>query len=354
VGYEKLGDWEGRLKTPEYFEARNIKSGVLTSTTIILAGGTNSQIRSQNFVTGTSGWVIRGDGSAEFQGTVILGAATIISADLYSSNWDGTTPANLATVDTGATTGYYLDHSVGSAQFEGSLFVGGDIILDKDGTTNTWISLEGASDLIKWSKTGATVSTIQGAFADRGVDYDTNFILLWATAENAFTSGATLKMESSTDATTNTDAFTFSDIFGGGVTDKHDSIVRIDGGANVDLMRFGAKGADLSKLDHLGRFLIPDGTAGAPGLAFMDDDGNGIHRVSADTWAFDAGGVKRMTLDTVRLDLDTGGNLDFLTLPVKTTTGHPSGAQEGDLYVNTFSNDVWCYADGVWRALASW
>jgi hypothetical protein len=53
--------------------------------------------------------------------------------DILSDNWDGSNPANLASVDAGATVGYYLDGSAGAAQFMGNLYVGGDIELSSTG-----------------------------------------------------------------------------------------------------------------------------------------------------------------------------------------------------------------------------
>lgn len=47
-----------------------------------------------------------------------------IQGDLLSSEWDGTTPLDLSTVDTGASAGFALDSSVGAAQFQ-KLFVRG-------------------------------------------------------------------------------------------------------------------------------------------------------------------------------------------------------------------------------------
>jgi hypothetical protein len=109
--------------------AGRITGGTINGKTIILAGA-SGVIRSDDFVTGTSGWQIAGDGSAEFNDVLVRG-------DIESGNWDGTSPANLATVDAGATVGFYLDSSVGSAQFEGDIFLGGDLTLDGSGTVRT-------------------------------------------------------------------------------------------------------------------------------------------------------------------------------------------------------------------------
>ena len=42
-----------------------------------------------------------------------------------------------------------------------------------------------------------------------------------------------------------------------------------------------------------------------------------------------------------------------VVLPVKTTTGDPSG-QEGQMYVNTADNALRLYADSAWRTVVSW
>lgn len=101
-------------------KVNNLTGGTITGKEIIIGGGTAGIIRSENFVTGTSGWAIFGDGSAEFNNIVVRG-------DIESGNWDGASPANLAAVDSGATVGFYLDSSAGAAQFMGDVFLGGNI-----------------------------------------------------------------------------------------------------------------------------------------------------------------------------------------------------------------------------------
>jgi hypothetical protein len=43
-----------------------------------------------------------------------------------------------------------------------------------------------------------------------------------------------------------------------------------------------------------------------------------------------------------------------LRLPIKTTTGDPGSAQEGDVYVNTFDRVMKVYANAAWRQIANW
>ena len=127
----KLGNWGDRFNQADFVQARNIRGGTITSQEIIIGGGTNGVIRSENFDPSADpleGWAIFGDGSATFGGDVIIGA------DLYSSNWDGTIPADLSSnFDTGATAGYYLDHSAGTVQFMGNVYIGGGLVTGLSG-----------------------------------------------------------------------------------------------------------------------------------------------------------------------------------------------------------------------------
>ncbi len=76
-------------------------------------------IQSDDYSSGSSGWYIGGDGSAEFNNVTIRG-------DLVSSNWDGGSDLS-GGPDGTATQGFFLDSSVGSGQLEGSLYVGGKV-----------------------------------------------------------------------------------------------------------------------------------------------------------------------------------------------------------------------------------
>jgi len=67
-------------------------------------------------------------GSAQFEGSLFLGGALAASGDIYSTNWDGAIPANLTTThDATATAGFYFDGSAGSPQFEGNVYLGGNL-----------------------------------------------------------------------------------------------------------------------------------------------------------------------------------------------------------------------------------
>jgi hypothetical protein len=64
------------------------------------------------------------DSSIEFLGGKIIG-------DLMSANWDG--GFDLTSLDTDATKGFYLDSDVGSVQFMGNIWLGGDLSIAAGG-----------------------------------------------------------------------------------------------------------------------------------------------------------------------------------------------------------------------------
>ena len=91
--------------------AQDILTGSLRATTII---------SSSNYVAGSAGFMLSGDGDAEFNDVTVRG-------DIISANWDGTVPLSLP--DAAATQGFALQSSNGAAQFAGSLDIGGSTTL---------------------------------------------------------------------------------------------------------------------------------------------------------------------------------------------------------------------------------
>jgi len=71
-----------------------------------------------------------GDISGAFSQVRVIG-------DIYSTNWSGAVPANLAAADAAGTAGFYLDSSAGSAQFGGNLWIGGSATLVGSGKIGT-------------------------------------------------------------------------------------------------------------------------------------------------------------------------------------------------------------------------
>src|SRR5690606_33842290 len=76
-------------------------------------------LSSSNYVPGVSGWMIDGDGNAEFNDVEVRG-------DIISGNWDGADPIDLSSYDATASAGFALDSSAGAAQFMGPVRIGGD------------------------------------------------------------------------------------------------------------------------------------------------------------------------------------------------------------------------------------
>src|SRR5690606_26696708 len=137
-GYQPLGKFPPFHPSEGKVSFSQIRGGIINAAEIVLAGGTKGRIRSENYdPTNETGWGIFGDGSASFYGDVFFGKNAIFQGDLYSSNWDGTIPLDLSVVDTGATAGFALDSSVGSAQFMGDLFLGGNVTLISGGVFQT-------------------------------------------------------------------------------------------------------------------------------------------------------------------------------------------------------------------------
>ena len=123
----------------------SLLGGTITGKVITVSGAAGV-IQSDDYVAGTSGWAIFGDGSAEFNNVVVRG-------DIESGNWDGTSPANLATIDAGATVGFYLDSSTGAAQFMGDIFLGGNLQVSDD------------TDIVFGADADATIGFLSGTSA---------------------------------------------------------------------------------------------------------------------------------------------------------------------------------------------
>lgn len=131
---------------------------------------TTEFISSENYVAGTSGWIIDGNGDAEFNSVIVRG-------DIESGNWNGASPANLSSVpDAAATAGFYLDSSAGAAQFEGNIWVGGNLIMDGSGvfrtgpTTAARVSIPAGGSAIQFLAPSASTFVVQRSTAPSGGD----------------------------------------------------------------------------------------------------------------------------------------------------------------------------------------
>jgi len=116
-------------------------------------------------------------------------------------------------------------------------------------------------------------------------------------------------------------------------------------------VNFYAGGAERLVLDSAGQLEAIDGTQSAPAYSFSNDPDSGIYNLGSNDVGIVAGGTRRLRVNGTRIDCD---NVSFLSHPVKSTTGDPSGPQNGDVYVNTSDNKMRVYADGAWRDIVTW
>jgi len=260
---------------------------------------TQAVIRSDNFQDGLSGFRIRSDGDVQFNNLLLRG-------DLESGNWDGASPADLEFgIDTAATEGYYLDSSVGTAQFTGDMFIGGPggdyLFLD----ASEFSTITG----IKWFRNSIEVARI---FAS-----DTNFFIqsivsgggdielrpkVGDTSYGVEISGgleisagfiATLRGSATVPAyhfggASDNDTGMFSpganqvSLVAGGSTQLTVSTTTIDILDTLDLNDFD--------IDNVNEIHVDPGTAGSPGYNFEGDENTGMYRIGADRLGFSGGG----------------------------------------------------------------
>ncbi len=225
-------------------------------------------VESSNFVAGTSGWQIDGDGNAEFNNVTIRG-------DLVSSNWDGADPADLSTgIDSAATAGFYLDSSAGIAQFTEDVFIGI--------STDNYIHFRTIANIgyIRWAGTLGS-PTVDSYWAG------------WLAGTPPSVSGNLLGT-----------AYEFAGFAPGKVhlrafedRDGYVSIGSLNG--QIDIGDYDATHAGAAMI--IGTFSLTAGTAAAPSLFFGVDDDTGLWTPAADEVAVTTGGTTRITIKSTEI-----------------------------------------------------
>jgi len=167
MSFIPLGRGGTPLSSPGFIRADSIQGGTITAQELILAGGTHGVVRSQNY-DGSDGWAFFGDGSGYIGGDVTIGGTLTVTGDVYSANWNGTIPANLASKDGGASAGYYLDTSVGASQWMGDMWIDGTLTVAGDINASGNISLTG-SGLIQTASSGERL--VLGAGSQEYVEF---------------------------------------------------------------------------------------------------------------------------------------------------------------------------------------
>lgn len=278
--FNEFGNLGGVLLDRDSLSFSNIRSGTLTASELILAGGTTSVIRSQNFTPDPlAGWAIYGDGTAYFGSNVQIGG------DVYSGNWDGAIPANLASMDATATAGYYLDASVGSAQFMGDLFLGGT--LEAGDVDTAGMRIDGSDGLISWHVGGSGADPDTFAYLEQAIDDQGGGIVGASLSLVGFgwTGEVTpaFLMISSSDVDLITPEFRFDFNSTTLVTIRGD---QQDGSGAEILMETGSY-----LLMPGGIVRVGDGSVSTPTFTFNSDTNTGFYRIGADTFAAAVGGT---------------------------------------------------------------
>lgn len=321
-----------------------------TASLVIGSGGT---LESSNFVTGTSGWQIDGDGNAEFQDVTARGVITsqagsaidwthltnisVDNADINSLSFDKITAAtNTASLVIGAAgTIESANYSAGTAGFH----IGGDGNAEFNDVTVRGALIAGASSDIDWQY----VTSVSVATADIENLAVTNAKIANSTIENAKISDlAVSKLTGGTIDTTDITVASELVLGTGGRWTTAGTGIRLEmqESASDDLTWYDGT-------DRLGRLRLDDdhgnsllqglqisveknivldpgallggsgqvvlvqgGSASAPALAMRTDADTGIYATSAPLIGFTTAGTARMTVGSV-IDI----NVDIRSVP---------------------------------------
>lgn len=229
-------------------------------------------VESSNFVTGVSGWQIDGDGNAEFNNVTVRG-------DIVG-NWDGADPANLATPDLTATEGFYLDSSVGSSQWMGDIFVGGDIELIGSGAL----------------KTASSGERFEFSFTDRNRLFmytgDTDETYVGSITFDIIGSGAAATMR------TNYELGSLN-IVGPDVVIQTTSVTR-DDATDASFIVATRNAGDASANQFLvwtsGQLQVPDGSVTDPPYTFISQTNTGLFKPATSQLALTINGVQELLI----------------------------------------------------------
>src|SRR5690606_17400454 len=242
-------------------------------------------LSSSNYVPGVSGWMIDGNGNAEFNDVMVRG-------DIISGNWDGTIPVDLSSYDVGATAGFALDSSEGTAQFMGDVFVGGDL------------RLRGSTARFGTGPTGGPrIEMVAGQSADGADNALFTMFYLANVADPAIISHPSIVAYVSGRGTPG-ETTTLNLRSGAYSSDGRARIAitsrSLDGSSNpTAIVRIGGSGgptrfaaSDAAFFDD--RTFFSDGSASQPAIAFQSDTDTGIYRVGADRLGITVGGASRI------------------------------------------------------------
>ncbi len=290
-----------------------LTGGTIATTDITVASsliiGTGGLMESANYVAGSAGWHIDDD-DAEFNDVVVRG-------DVESGNWDGASPATIGTLpDQTAQLGFYVDSSLGSAQFMGDLYVGNELAsgaqLFIDNTLHH-LNLRDNTDAaypdhVFIMDVAAAVGRL--FWFDAGGPSDVQVIQMDKDGTVTIVTGPLVVTGGSV-----------SDAAVQPATDPNTGIFF----STADQISFAAGGVEMLKLIESTNDQVlvgPSGIAGAPSLSQLGDEDTGIYWPTADTISISAGGVEMLRL------VETTS--DQLLIGPGGTNSAPSLSQIGD------------------------
>ncbi len=291
----------------------------------------------------------------------------VFRGDVRSANWDGGGDLSSG-LDTTATSGYLLDYSSGAIQTTAIYAQGGDLgTLSVTGyitmATNGVIRTASSGQRIEISNAdrnvlmfysgdasenypGRIVESTNGSGDTRTVQFATYTPRLDQTVGTQVDAiGAFAIRSGSPDGTSTAPGF----VFGTAATESGGGQpleIRIQN--SIPLITDG----NVKLIGATERLTISNlGSASSPSIAIGALLTDGIYSSAAGSIDVTAGGTKRLAVNATRV---RAVNTSFLGVPIKTTTGDPSSAIEGDMYLNTLDNKLRIYADATWRDVLVW
>lgn len=282
MSYDELGDFSGQYKFVEGLDVGRLRGGFIESKEIVIAGGTQGVIRSQDFVTGASGsgWAIKGDGSAEFNNVVVRG---ILAAGV-GSDVDWSYISNV-TIDSADITSLTFDKiTAGSNTATLTLGSGGKLRTAASGERFELTGGANAGDLTWYDAAESTVGYI-------GVG-TSNHMWLNASGNQLLQFGSFIKLNADTGGSVQL-----------GVNSVYGLIHSASGtyigtatiGNTLDLNTYGPS--------ITGQLKAASGSAGTPTFTFSGDSDTGIYLYGVNEIGFAAQGLYRMRLGTGGLNV---------------------------------------------------
>lgn len=234
--------------------------------------------------------------------------AITIQGDIVSANWDGAEPLDLSSVDTTATAGFALDASEGAAQFEGEMFLGGNLTLEggeiRTSSSGERVQIQDVPPRVLLGTTGGDQTTVAvGSVSTVDVD------MTVATTETLFLIGRNAE---STEA-----RVSVADVAGEYMTVQEEDAFN----TVTDLFTVKKDAA-----------LFRDGSASAPGLAFLSDTNTGIYRGGENQLDIATGGSTRVRIGSSFLIVSAGSlDDDDPRLQPAGSASNPAYSFRGDL-----------------------